>query len=194
MSTTKLDIVLIGPYGSGKTTLAECLKRRLGWTHFSLDQELHNYLKKLCNYSEVAEQLADPRSTPRSLQPHYAYMVERFFHDLDNRQENCVIDFGYNHSLYEDAMYFERIKRILDPYPNVFLLMPSPDEGEAVCTLLSNIKSKGTWLSDNEINEMNSHAVRLYAKHNLAKLTNYTKGKSPPETCDELYQKVQLPT
>ena len=43
-----------------------------------------------------------------------------------------VIDFGAGHSVYEDETLLARVQKALAPYPNVILLLPSPDLDESV--------------------------------------------------------------
>ena len=56
------------------------------------------------------------------------YAVERVLAD----HRDCVFDFGAGHSVYESSELFERVERALAPYPNVVLLLPSPDVEESV--------------------------------------------------------------
>ncbi len=48
---------------------------------------------------------------------------------------NCVIDFGAGQSVYEDAADLARVQEFLAPYPNIVLLLPSPNLDESVALL-----------------------------------------------------------
>jgi hypothetical protein len=72
--------------------------------------------------------------------------------------------------------------RRLAPYPNVVLLLPSPDLDESVALL-----RKRNTPTINDV-ALNQHLITHHSNHDLATVTVYTEGKTPEETCDEVLQ------
>jgi hypothetical protein len=95
---------------------------------------------------------------------------------------DCVIDFGAGHSVFEDGELFERVRKALAPYPNVVLLLPSPDLEESIRVLRTR---NGGGSPPGEF-DLNSHFVRHHSNYDLAKIMVYTEGKTPEETRDSI--------
>lgn len=104
----------------------------------------------------------------------------------DRGGSGYVIDFGGGHSVFEDDALFERAQRTLEPYPNVVLLLPSPDIDESVRIL--NERTGG--VVDNGF-DFHEHFVRHPSNHRLAKIVVYRAGKTPEETRDEILSLVK---
>ena len=52
------DVILIGPYGAGKSTLGKLITDRLKWHYYALDNEGYHYLKEMEEYnSDIANQM-----------------------------------------------------------------------------------------------------------------------------------------
>src|SRR5699024_10182938 len=56
------------------------------------------------------------------------YSVERVL----AAYQNGVFDFGAGVGVYESHELCARIQQLLQPYPNVFLLLPSPEQAESL--------------------------------------------------------------
>lgn len=180
------DIILIGPVSTGKSTIGKLLAQRLGLPQCSMDEFRLTYYKEI-NYDEdLARQLREKEGflgIYRYWKPFEAYAVER----LLSEHSNCVIDFGAGHSVYEDEELFTKVQRILAPYNNVVLILPSPDLEESIQIL--NERNGG--LVSHEV-DFNEHFVKHHSNHDLAKVTVYTKGKLPEETCNDILCAVKL--
>lgn len=174
------DIVLIGPIGAGKSTVAELLADRLGLPQCSMDELRWDYYQEIGYDEELAKQKLESEGLWGIYQywkPFEAYAVER----LLSEHKHCVIDFGAGHSVYEETALFQRVERVLEPYPNVILLLPSTDLDESVQIL----NDRNEYIPDGNLN-INEHFVRHPSNHQLAKFTIYTKTKTAEETCDEI--------
>jgi adenylate kinase family enzyme len=189
------DIILIGPYGAGKSTLTELIANRLEWHYYALDDESYYYLKELKEYNDIANQMSKWALSSPNWQKYNIYLVERFLRKHRESRENCVLELGAGHSVYQDSVFLARAKEILAPYPNVVLIRPSEDIEESLQLLLKQIRHhglKGRDISDEQINEDN----RLFLEHpsncELGKFAVYTKGKTPEETCEEICQLLNL--
>jgi shikimate kinase len=176
----KADIILIGPIGTGKTTVGALLADRLSLPQYSMDELRWDYYKEigydeeLVKYKQEAE---DFWGVQQYWKPFEAYAVER----LLSAHSQCVIDFGAGHSVYEDTALFQRVQQALAPYPNVFLLLPSANKDESVQIL----NERNDNLPEG-IRNINEHFVRHSSNYELAKVTVYTQGKTPEETCSEI--------
>lgn len=176
----KSDIILIGPISAGKSTVGALLADRLGLPQCSMDSLRWDYYKEIGYDEELAKHKRETEGFSSLLQywkPFEAYAVER----LLSEHEQCVIDFGAGHSVYEDVALFQRVQQALAPYPNVVLVLPSPDLDESVQIL----NERNEYVPDGKPN-VNEHFVRHSSNYELAKFTVYTKGKTPSETCDEI--------
>jgi hypothetical protein len=175
-----LEIILIGPIGAGKSSVAELLSSRLSLPQQSMDERRWDYYQEIGYDEELAKHKRATNGFWEVYQywkPFEAYAVERLLAE----HHNCTIDFGAGHSVYEDVALFERVERMLAPYPNVLLLLPSPDLDESIRIL----DRRNDYVPDGSFN-INEHFVRHPSNYKLAKFTIYTKGKTVAETGNEI--------
>src|SRR4051812_30428261 len=115
------DIILIGPIGTGKSTVGKLLAEKLGIPQRSMDDVRFGYYKEINYDEEVARQIREIEGFEalyRYWKPFEAYAVERILSETGNG----VIDFGAGHSVYEDEDLFKRVQRVLAPYIHVVLI------------------------------------------------------------------------
>ena len=176
----KFEIVLIGPIGSGKSTIAALLSKRLGLPRRSIDEVRWKYYDEIGYDLDVARHKYNQEGfwgLYRYWKPFEAYAVKRLLEDY----RDCVFDLGGGNSVYEDNRLFEQVRELLAPYSHVILLLPSPDPEES----LQILNSHNEYDTDSQ-REVNEHFVRHRSNYDLAKFTVYTKGKTPEETCEEI--------
>jgi shikimate kinase len=182
----KLEIILIGPIGSGKSTLGKLIAEKLGLPQCSMDDHRWRYYDEIGYDREKAKTIGDEEGflgVYRYWKPFEVYAVER----LLSGHSGCVIDLGAGHSVYEDGELFERARRVLEPYDNVVLVLPSPDPNESIRELRErNNKNLGREF------DLNAHFVTHHSNYDLAKHVVYTAGKEPEETRDEILSLVRL--
>ena len=117
-------------------------------------------------------------------------MIEKVLAD-----HHGIIDFGASNSVYDDQDLFTRVANALAPYPNVILLLPSPDLDESVEILkkrLARMLTEAGIEFTDELFKLNQYFVEHPSNHKLAKLVIYTKQKTPEEICDEIVQKISV--
>jgi hypothetical protein len=105
-----------------------------------------------------------------------AYTIERILED----HQSCIFDFGGGATLSGISFEFDRIKRALDPYENVILLIPCVNKEESLKFIYKrrNIKPSSR--------ELIEHLVFDESNFKLAKHTIFVKDKTPQEVCNEV--------
>lgn len=188
-------VILIGPMSAGKSTVAALLAEKLNMPRYEIDEDRWTYYAEI-GYDEAAA--AQAARTEGSLgllrywKPFEAHAVERSLAD----HPGSVIDFGAGHSVYEDETLFARIQKALAPYPNVILLLPSPDLDEStriVNERFSQLLMREVGRVDPVLLQVNEQFVKHPSNHQLAKIVVYTKDKTPEQTTDEIIPKLTLP-
>ena len=98
-----------------------------------------------------------------------------------------MIDLGAGHSVYEDDELLQRVQRVLSPFPNVVLLLPSPKLDES----LQILNDRTGYVSDAQPN-INEPFLRHPSNYKLAKFTVYGNSRTPEEICDEIVRRAQI--
>jgi shikimate kinase len=181
----KSEIILIGPSGSGKSTIAKLIAMRTGLPRRSMDELRWKYYDEIGYDRDLARHHFNREGCwgiYRYWKPFEAYAVKRLLADHDH----CVVDFGAGNTVYEDDRLFHEIHETLAPYPYVILLLPSPDPQDSIEIL----HARTQYMPDGQ-DSINEHLLRHPSNYILAKLTVYTKGQTPEETCDEILRWIE---
>jgi shikimate kinase len=185
-------LILIGPMMAGKSTVAALLAAKLDLPHYAVDDDRWAYYAEIGYDHAVAGQIVETEGMVgllRYWKPFEAHAVERALAD----HPGCVIDFGAGHSVYEDETLFDRVRRALEPFPHVILLLPSPDLDESVAVLnarFSKLLMEEVGEVDPALLVQNAHFVKHPSNHQLATMVVYTDGKTPEDTCDEIVRRM----
>ena len=164
-------VIIIGPLGAGKTTVGGLVAEKLCLPFCSVDEVREAYYRKVGYDPTFALQIAASdqgiQGVLRYSKPFEARMVQAVLAD-----HHGVIDFGASNSVYDDEELFARVEKILAPYPNVVLLLPSPDLDESVeilkHRLVQMLTEAGKEFTD-ELFELNEYFVKHPSNHRLAK-------------------------
>ncbi|NWG33404.1 MAG: shikimate kinase [Chloroflexi bacterium] len=179
------EILLIGPIGSGKSTVAELLYERTMLPHRSMDLLRWKYFDEIGYDREIARE----RYVQNGFWGLYHYWKPFEVHAVCRMLEDfseCIFDFGGSQTVYEEDDLFEQVRRVFEPYPHVILFLPSPDPEESIRILhaRNQYASEEQWA----VNEL---FIRHHSNYDLAKYIAYTKDKTPEQTCDEVLQWVR---
>jgi shikimate kinase len=144
-----------------------------------MDELRYNYYQEIGYDEELVKKKRERGiwELQKYWKPFEIHAVER----LLSEHSQCVIDFGGGHSVYEEVTLFQRVQKALAPYPNVFLLLPSPNLDESVQILDERNKFEMS-----ELRSLNEHFIRHTSNYKLAKFIVYTKDKTPEESCEEI--------
>jgi len=181
------SIILIGPYGAGKSTLADLLSEHLNLPTESLDLHQHYYAEAGFDRDEFRHLIKGPTPLDADLyfQTFFPHALERILADYPHH----IIDLGAGHTVYQDEVLFERVRQTLSPYPNVVLVLPSPDPDASIKILRDRVKERpgSSYFLDHDF-DFFSHWVKSHCNADLAKITIYTEGKTPEQSTNELIQ------
>ena len=181
MSTIKSDIILIGPVRAGKSTLSKLLSERLGRPQVALDDLRWKYYREI-GYDDKLAKTIRQRGGLLALVLYWqlfdAYAVERILAE----HHDCIFDFGAGAVTLESHENLARVRLALAPYPNVVLVLPSPDTDET----LEILKARDV-LPPADLNfDFNRHFLERGFYQHLARHTVFTQGKLPEETRDDI--------
>ena len=162
-------IILIGPMGTGKSTIAKLLADKEKRQRFSVDsrgqfEDLYKKEKRFHNFKNFEFALTGTI--------------------LSSLKSPCVIDFGAGHSIYEDAVLREKMKAMCAHFKNIILLLPSKDNETSRQVLLERRKIKSGSHKDKD----NWHFITAPNNYELATDIIYEEGKSPEKILEEILE------
>jgi shikimate kinase len=174
-------IILIGPEGSGKSTIGGHIATALSKELYSLDRH-RDELYAPYNYDKDRAQVIYEEQGLWALYNHWKpFEYQAVSHILQNANKTGdefhgkILDFGAGHSVYEDTKQLARIAEQIKPYRNVILFMPCENVEEAVRITEAR---RGHELG------LNRHFMEHPSNKILAKHIVYTKDTTP-EACAE---------
>ena len=185
------EIILIGPVGAGKSSIAQLLSEVLKIPNVDLDHIAEKYYQEngfdSNDFSKVNHEFGF-MTAYRQWWSLLAYAVERVIAE----HHNCVISLGAGHSHYEDKELFSRVQKVLMPFTNVVLLLPSPDLDLSIQILRErSLSQRGIHWKPGSY-DFFEHWIKDECNHKLSTLTVFTDGKSPEQTRDEIMHRIYL--
>ena len=166
-------IILIGPMGTGKSTVAKLLENQIEGMHrISLDNK--DLLKMLY---EKERKFRDFKN--------FEFMLTGTV--LSSLKKPYIIDFGAGHSVYEDKNLREQMKKMCAQFKNIILLLPSMDKKKSREVLAERRKIKLGSHKDQD----NWHFITSPNNYELATNTLYEENKTPEDISREILQFVK---
>lgn len=179
MSATD-TIILIGPIGVGKSTVAQQLADKLGLPRCSYDTVKGRYWKNFGLSADTAHFIEKQHGTYAML----SYMNEFKYKTvcaIVDEHPGHVIDFGGGAQTFDEPHQIAKVRQVFSPFDNIFLLMPSRD-------LATSIKALPGLKEDYPIN---AYLMIHPTNEIFAKQTIYTLDKSPERIRDEIIHKLK---
>jgi hypothetical protein len=185
------DIVLIGPLSAGKTSVALYLSERLSLLYYPMDRIKWYYRFK--NGYDIARGTKILRTYGFAALLKYAspFFSLKDIENFLNEFSGGILDFGASQSFFDDDNLLAEASRILQPFRNIVLLLPSPNLEESIEVLSQRIRERY------REKERTPEVVKSYVDVNrqfvlhksnslIAKYVVYTGGKNIEETGEEI--------
>ncbi|MEM1323171.1 MAG: AAA family ATPase [Bacteroidota bacterium] len=197
-------LILIGPKGVGKSTVARLLAHQLQLPHTSMDQhcwryyvelpEINNYFQQVPN--SPAPEALDVRSKRFLLEqvkansPQFSKVKAKMeLHATRRLLEEFprgILDFGAGHSVFQHAEDCQTLKTFLSGKAKIFLLLPSEDVKESMQVLARNLNAQQRIFHDSHLAYYLNNPSNRY----LADEVILTRKKTPEQTATELISRL----
>lgn len=172
------NIIIIGPIGVGKSTVAPEVARRTVKEHINMDA-LRERIYALTDFSEeLAEKAYDNGGIigwHDYQKPYELFAVKMIL----EQHTNAVIEFGGGQSVYTEATQAATFLSLIKDEPFVVLMLPCED-------FTRSAKILGDRAKNVEEKILNDIFIPSETNKKAAKYVVYTEGKTPEETIDEI--------
>ena len=185
MADPNKSIILIGPTGSGKSTVANILNAKLNIPVIALDELKKNYRNDfaLDETEETRLREQNYEELLKFLEPFSAYSVERAL----NENPFGIFDLGASYSVFEDQTLNDKVSSLLDPYPFVVMLIPSNDTEKNIQILLERGYDNSSGYQDMAVWErITRKFVDNTNNFKIAKKVIYTEKNTPEEVSEQI--------
>ncbi len=164
------SIILIGPSGTGKSTVAEELHKKTNMPRLSIDR-IENRAREIGLMEKFNN--ADQFN---------CYMISEVLWKAKQDNIYGIVDFGAGHSVYDDNEIFEHIKLMLRPFKNIVLLLPYIDERKS----LEIMEKRSTGKTQD-----NQKFLESPCNKELATMIIYENDRQPAEIADEIISRIK---
>ena len=187
MADPNKSIILIGPTGAGKSTIAHILTAKLDYPVIALDEFKKNYRNDFA-FDQTEETRLREQSYEESLkflEPFSAYSVERAL----SEHAFGIFDLGASYSVFEDQQLNDKVSQLLEPYPFVILLIPSKDPEASIQILLERGYDNSSGYQDMAVWERVARKfVENHTNFKIAKKVIYTEKSTPEEVSEQILE------
>jgi len=180
---TETPIILLGPLGVGKSTIAAKLSSALGLPRCCYDEIKSGYLEGAGFELRQAHRIRDTKGMYEMCMYTNQFAVEVLERVLGEHPGH-VIDLGAGSYCFEEAWQVSRAKEMFRSIKNSILLMPSADLATCILTL-PGVRER---------RYMNTYFIMHPLNLALARHTLYTSGKTPELTTTEAIELIHAGT
>ena len=171
------NVILMGPIGVGKSTIAKIIAERTGKPFVDLDEQRSRFYAETDYSDKKAERrylLKGIQGWYRYQKPYELYSVRRILEE----SRDSIIAFGGGQSVYEDEEQQAEFYKLMAPVEHSFLLLPFPDVDASLKLLSQRI----------EKDELKLNRIFIYSEtsRSAAKHIIYTGEKTPNQVADEI--------
>lgn len=171
------SILLIGPMGTGKSSIANGLQDRLKMPKVSLDDA--EFLKSIYKDRDKFDNFKDFEF----------YLTSTV---LTSLPEPVIIDFGAGHSVYENPIVFYEMKKLISRFRNVELVLPDKDMDKSLGFLSDRLKGRyDNGIIPGDVVSTNKHFLESPCNYELATDVVYSMGKSNDDVVSDIIENVQ---
>lgn len=181
------SIILMGPFLSGKSTVRRLLADALKLPDLTLSPFEGSLWQRYYNACGWDQAVAGRLFCAEGFDGLYGYMKDFEACALErclSEHPNHIIELSATQSVYEDWRLLSRVREVLGPYPNVVLLLPSPNPAESH----QELRSRYWNLIDIDLN---AYFVDHPSNYELATSVIYTRGQTPQATCDDILDLIK---
>lgn len=169
------SILLIGPMGTGKSTISKKLNESTGFPRISLDDQ------------EQLSSFYQHRNDFKNFKDFEFYLTSSV---LTSINEPTIIDFGAGHSVYENPVMFYEMQKLIKKFKNVELVLPSENVDESLKIVNERMSSRGRCGSHNAF-DTNKHFIESPCNYELATDIVYTHNMTPDEIANVILTQIQ---
>ncbi|MEO9532895.1 MAG: hypothetical protein ABJG68_15190 [Crocinitomicaceae bacterium] len=190
------NIILVGPLATGKSTVAEHLSNITGLRNVPVDKVKWHY--RFQNGYDLVKSRNILRSNGFDALLDYAkdFFGPNDLKDVLSRFEG-IIDFGATDTHSKDLSRLAEIYKLLDPYPNIFLILPYEDESLSEEVLEKRLRKR---LKDDPLKGpvletyLKKNREFLYSPNSIAaaKHVIYTNDRPFHHIAQEIYYKCDF--
>ncbi len=167
-------IILIGPMGTGKSTIAKLLA-----------SQIENGQRIPLDSKGQLESLYKREKSFRNFK-NFEFVLTGTV--LSSLNRSYVIDFGAGHSIYEDEALRRKMKIMCSDFKNIILLLPTENKEQNRKILLERRNIKEGSHKDQD----NWHFITAPNNYELATNIVYEEGKTPEEVTNEILQIIRI--
>ena len=181
-----MSLVLIGPYGVGKTTLARLVAEQLSLPRYSLDELASNYSEGIEDCAGAAL-TSQPAYDSAALEERHVYLVTTFLNE--HADEASILDLGAGHALFSE----DNIERVSSSFDNHFVVLLMPSNEPADC---HRYLARHNGLHPEKSTKPHLAWNRYFLAHTspalLADSVVYLKERTPTEVAMEIVNLIKL--
>ena len=189
-------IILIGPQGTGKSTTAEALAKKLKIPHITTDMSMvDKTYEKFCKTKPGVKVKIKRHPTQGvyydSNDEYVLCVLKKLMDEYGNKK--IVLDVGGSHAKWDDK-HSEKMKELFNSTPNIFIFNVSDDEDETYEFLKKRREGRGEPISpenEDKFRKIISDLNNFYrGTQKISIIDKDKKSKTTDELVDEIITKL----